>query len=293
MTAPLVHPETPRVAVACGCTLGESALWDDRTGTVLWVDINAPAIWRHRPADSRTTCLPVDEPVGFVALTADPGTVIAGLKSGLARVRLDDGEVDRLAGGALDAPSQRVNDGHVGPDGAIFYGTMDEAEAGASGGLRRWSAGVSREFLGGLVVPNGPAIDPERRLLYSVDTQGGTILAHDLDESGEPGPPRPLIRFEPGWGHPDGLTVDAAGHLWSCHFGGSRITRFTPEGQIERVLPVPTAQVTKCAFGGPDMTRLYITTAARGRDPHLDPMAGHLFTVETGIRGLAAFPALL
>lgn len=292
MSAPAVHPVTPRVVVACGCTLGESALWDHRTGTILWVDIKAPAIWRHSPADSRTTCLPLAETVGFVALTADPGTVIAGLKSGLARLRLEDGAVERLPGGALDDPSQRINDGTAGPYGSVYFGTMDEAEQQPSGGLFRWQGGVSRGFFPGIVVPNGPAIDAERRLLYSVDSQGGLIHVHDLDAAGDPGPPRILIRFEPGWGHPDGLTIDAAGHLWSCHWGGSRITRFTPEGQVERILPVPTAQVTKCAFGGPDLTRLYITTAAIGRDPHLDPMAGHLFAVETGIPGRAADMAL-
>jgi sugar lactone lactonase YvrE len=84
------------------------------------------------------------------------------------------------------------------------------------------------------------------------------------------------------------MTVDSEGFLWVCHWGGSRISRFAPDGTLERVLPVPTAQVSKCAFGGPDLTTLYITTAGIGRDPRIDPMAGHLFTVETGNRGVAA-----
>ena len=84
------------------------------------------------------------------------------------------------------------------------------------------------------------------------------------------------------------MAVDSEGHVWVCHWGASRVTRFAPDGSIERIVPVPTAQVTKCAFGGPDLTTLYITTAAIGRDPHIDVMAGHLFKVETGIRGLQA-----
>ena len=106
-----------------------------------------------------------------------------------------------------------------------------------------------------------------------------------------PGPARPFVRFEEGWGHPDGIAIDAEGHVWVCHWGGSRITRFAPDGEPEWVVPVPTAQVTKCAFGGPDLTTLYIATAGIGRDPHIDPMAGHLFSVETGIRGLPAYIA--
>ena len=108
--------------------------------------------------------------------------------------------------------------------------------------------------------------------------------AVELQATGEP---RPFTRFEQSWGHPDGMAVDAEGHVWVCHWGASRITRFAPDGTVERTVSVPTAQVTKCAFGGPDLTTLYITTAAIGRDPHIDVMAGHLFKVETGgIRGL-------
>ncbi len=109
-----------------------------------------------------------------------------------------------------------------------------------------------------------------------------------IPEGGEIGPAEPLIRFEDGWGKPDGLTLDAEGHLWICHYGASRITRFRPDGSIERVLPIPTALVTKCAFGGPDLTTLYVTTCQRGRDPAIDPMAGHLFRVETPFKGLPA-----
>jgi sugar lactone lactonase YvrE len=125
---------------------------------------------------------------------------------------------------------------------------------------------------------------PDMTTLYTTDTTNGMIYAHVFGD-GLPGEPSRFARFEEGWGHPDGMTVDAEGHVWVCHWGGSRITRFAPDGSVERILPVPTAQVTKCAFGGPGMTTLYITTASIGRDPAIDLMAGHLFAVETGIKG--------
>jgi sugar lactone lactonase YvrE len=140
---------------------------------------------------------------------------------------------------------------------------------------------------GPFTVTNGPAVSADGRVLYATDTRGGTIYAHDLDH-GVPGEPRRFVQFEEGWGRPDGMAVDAEGHLWVCHWGGSRISRFSPEGALERIVPVPTAQVTKCAFGGPDLSTLYVTTAAIGHDPTVDPMAGHVFAVETGVRGLEA-----
>ena len=109
-------------------------------------------------------------------------------------------------------------------------------------------------------------------------------------EDGRIGEARPLIRFEEGWGKPDGLTLDAEDHLWICHYGAGRITRFDPDGLVVYVVPMPTPLVTKCAFGGDDLSTLYVTTCLRGRDPTLEPMAGHLYKVETGFRG---FPANL
>lgn len=287
MTSPTVHPQTPRVAVACGCTLGEGPVWDHRTGTLLWVDIKAPAVWRFTPASGDVQTLSIPERIGFVALTPDPRVVIAGLKSGLARLRLADGALEPIVAPEPDSPSQRINDGAVGPDGSLYFGTLDEERREPGGFFYRWDGQDLTRFHGGFVTTNGPAASHDGRTLYTVDTRGLTIFAHDLAD-GRPGKARIFTRFEEGWGSPDGLAVDAEGHVWSCHWGGSRITRFAPDGSVERTLPVPTALVTKCAFGGPDLTTLYITTAAERRDRQIDPMAGHLFQVETGIKGLPA-----
>lgn len=287
MAHPDVHPETPRVAVPSACLLGEGPVWDQRTGTLLWVDIKAPAVWRFKPETGESENLPVRETVGFVALTDDPEVVIAGFKSGLARLRLASGETETLVRPEPDKPGNRINDGDAGRNGQVYFGTMDDAEAEPTGRFYRWDGRELEAFGGPFVVTNGPAASPDGRTLYTVDSPGRTVYAHALDD-GRPGPGRPFVRFEEGWGHPDGLAVDAEGHVWMCHWGGSRVTRFGPDGSPERIIPVSTAQVTKCAFGGPDLTTLYVTTAGVGRDPHIDPMAGHLFVVETGIRGLPA-----
>jgi sugar lactone lactonase YvrE len=287
MTKPVVNEETPRVAIACGCVVGEGALWDDRNATVLFVDIKNPGIWHYHPGTGKHVRVDVPERVGFVALTPDPDIVVAGFKSGLKRVHLFGGETQDIAAPEPERPENRINDGIVGPDGTLWFGTMDDAETEPTGAFWRWDGRDLTRFHEGIVVTNGPAVSPDGRILYATDTKGGTIHAHDLVD-GLPGTPRPLVRFEEGWGHPDGMAVDEEGHLWVCHWGGSRISRFAPDGAIERVLPVPTAQVTKCAFGGPNLTTLYITTAAINRDPVIDPMAGHLFVVETGIRGMRA-----
>ena len=279
-----IHPQTPRVAVACGCALGEQAVWDHRTGTLLWVDGEDPALWRHRPGAGEPQRLALGEPPGFVALTQDPGTVLAGFRSGLARLRVADGHCERVLVPEPDRPGNRLNGGHAGPDGALYFGSMDEAESQPTGTFHRWDGRDHTCFGGSMPVTNGPAAAPDGRTLYTVDTAAGTVRAHALAQ-GRVGDARTVVRFEPGWGKPYGLTVDAEGCLWVCHYGASRITRFTPDGEAVLVVPVPTALVTHCTFMGPDLSTLAITTARRDRDPGLDPMAGHLFAVDLGIRG--------
>lgn len=287
MTEPAVHPKIPHVAVASGCVVGEGALWDHRTRTVYWVDIKNPGIWRYHPDTGQSSRIDAPERVGFVALTPDPDVVVAGFKSGLVRFGLTSGDVQPLISPEPESPGNRINDGHVGPDGALYFGTMHDDETEPTGSFWRWDGKELTRFHTGIVVTNGPAFSHDGRTLYAADTVNGTIYAFDVD-GGKLGEPRRFLQFDRGWGHPDGMAVDAEGHLWVGHWGGSRITRFTPDGTVERIVPVPTAQVTKCAFGGPDLTTLYITTAAIGHDPHIDPMAGHLFVVETDIRGQQA-----
>lgn len=265
--------------------LGEGPVWDHRSDTLLWVDIKNPGIWRYRPDAKEHFRIDAPERVGFIALTADPDMVVAGFKSGLARFNLRTGAVEHLVSPEEDKPGNRINDGHVGPDGAIYFGTMHDEETEESGAFWRWDGKALTRFHSGFIVTNGPAFSHDGQTLYATDTINQMIYALDVD-GGQVGEPRRFVRFEEGWGHPDGMAVDAEGYVWVCHWGGSRITRFAPDGSVERIVPVPTAEVTKCAFGGPDLTTLYITTASIGHDPHIDPMAGHLFKVETsGIRG--------
>lgn len=289
MTTPLVFPGRHRIAVACGAVLGEGPVWDHRTGTLIFVDIKSCRVWRWRPG-SDPVATDVGEPVGFALLTADPDTLLVGLKSGLARLDLRSGQAENLLRPEPDLPGNRLNDGTVGPGGALYFGSMDDGEADPTGRFYHWSSGELSSFGEQAVITNGPAIDPARRLLYCADTTAGRVFRHALGPDGRPGARELFVQFEAGWGHPDGLAVDAEGHVWIAHHGDSRVTRFSPDGVPELIVPVPTAGVTKPAFGGPDLTTLFVTTAAKGRDPSLDPMAGHVFAFDVGIRGLPAEP---
>lgn len=274
-----------QIAVPCGCRLGEGALWDHRTQRLYWVDIVAAAIWW---LDGRGETMRRDAPeqVGFVALTPDEDVLVAGLKSGLALIDLRNGRTQPIVSPEPERPGNRINDGTVGPDGSIYFGTMDEREREPSGSFWRYARRRLTRFGDPAVVTNGPAISAKGDLIYTVHSAARKVYVHPLD-AGEPGRAELFKLFPDEWGHPDGLAIDAEDHVWICHWGGARITRFRPDASVERVIPIPTAQVTKCAFAGPGLSTLYVTTAQRGR-PASDSLAGHVFSLGLDVKGVPA-----
>ena len=167
MAHPTVDMETPRVAVASACVLGEGPVWDHRNDTLLWVDIKDPAIWRYHPGTGKHSRIEAPERVGFVALTHDPDIVIAGFKSGLVRFNLWGGEDPAARVARAGQPGNRINDGHVGPDGRLYFGTMDDEENEPTGAFWRWDGKELMRFRDDIVVTNGPAFSPDGRTIYT------------------------------------------------------------------------------------------------------------------------------
>lgn len=271
--------------------LGEGALWNPADGCVWFVDIKAPAVHRWRWGDGATASWPMPERVGFVVPRAAGGFVL-GLKSGLALWQPDGDPVAWLPVDA-DRPGNRLNDGTVDPIGRLWFGSMDDGEASATGHLWRLEpAGLSVTAADGpYIVTNGPATSPDGGTLYHTDSVGRTVWAFDLAADGTLANRRVFARFTEADGYPDGMATDAEGGLWVCHWGAGRITRFLPDGRRDRAIALPAPQVTKCAFAGPDLDRLVVTTAAIGLDRAAHPQAGDLFRVDPGVRGWAA-PAM-
>ena len=192
-------------------------------------------------------------------------------------------------------PNARVldvacNDGKIGPDGALWLCTDDLAEQEPRGVLWRIAPdGTAALIDAGFAVGNGPAFSPDGMTMYFADTMASRILVYELvPELGEVRARRVFATMGGKSGFPDGMTVDAQGFLWVAHWGGARISRYDPDGAIERVVPMTVPNVTSVAFAGAELTTLYITTAREGMTPaQLDaaPEAGGLFRLETAIQG--------
>ncbi|WP_370306852.1 SMP-30/gluconolactonase/LRE family protein [Sphingobium abikonense] len=264
--------------------LGEGTLWSARENAVYWVDILAPALNRLSLDDGAVTRVAMPEPLGWVA-ERQAGGFIAGFQSGFAALTLDPLTIEPIGDPEPDFPGNRMNDGKADQQGHIWCGTMDMAEEHDRGSLYRLAPDHGWTVIdSGYRVPNGPCFSPCGQWLYHSDTARRQMYRFRRTENGATDR-EPFIKFAEADGYPDGMTVDADGHIWVAHWGGSRISRFTPEGQLDRAIALPARQVTNICFAGRDLDRMFVSSATVGLD---DPSEhdGGFFEVDCGVKGL-------
>ena len=281
----------PRLIWDLKADLGEGPVWVERDAALWFVDIKCQKIYRFDPHSGEQSAWDAPEQVGFV-LPAESGGFIAGLQSGLYRFDPDSGAFSLIVEVDSDLPDNRLNDGVVDPKGRIWFGTMDNSERAKNGAFYCFDRGeLKRTHLAGIAITNGPAVSPDGDRLYWVDTLAGTISACDIGADGELGPPREIVRIAPREGHPDGPTVDAEGCIWISLYSGWEARRYSPDGALLERVRFPVSNITKVAFGGPDLRSAFATTARhllRADALEQQPLAGGLFRFEPGVTGVAS-----
>jgi xylono-1,5-lactonase len=285
------------VEVACladaGCVLGEGPVWDWRSRVLYWVDIKNPAVHSLDPQTEKSRRWPMPEMIGAIGLRRQGG-LIGAFKGGFAFIDLESGQVTRIADPEAHRPGNRFNDGKVDAAGRFWAGSMDDGERLPSGDLYRLGPDCSvRRFDVGFVVTNGIDWSNDGRTFYFVDSAARRILAYGFDMAdGHLGAPKLFAALDESQGFPDGLTVDADDHVWSAHWNGARVTRYRPDGTVERVIPMPVPLCTSCCFGGPDLATLFVTSASIGLDAEARrraPLSGGVFALTgLGVHGRAA-----
>ncbi|GAA0929664.1 SMP-30/gluconolactonase/LRE family protein [Virgisporangium aurantiacum] len=271
------------------CDLGESALWDAERSRFYWVDITGCRIHALDWDTRRTSTLDVPEPVGCVALRTGGG-LVAALRHELVFCDVDSGRIEVVRDVEAGRPGNRFNDGAVDPGGRFWFGSMDLAEAEPTGSFYCLSADstVSRAF-DGIICSNGPAWSLDGSTMYHVDSTRRRITAYEFDvDTGTVGAGRLFVSDEDELWFPDGVTVDAEGFIWNCKWDGGRIVRYSPDGAVDRVVELPVSRPTRCAFVGPDLNLLAVTTARIGMtDAALvaAPRSGQVLLVDPSTKG--------
>ena len=278
------------LAVPAQCELAEGPVWDAARGLLRWVDILPGQVHAFNPSTSAHTWFDGGDPVGAVGLARSGGLVLA-LADRFVLADHDGQHPGQLGAFTADRSVVRFNDGKPDPWGNFWAGTCAWAPSGPPCALYRLRPdGAVGEIVGDVGLSNGLDWSDDRTAFYFADSATGGVDV--FDTAPDTGTLSHRRRFVTVGGVPDGLTLDAEGGLWVAVWGSGEVRRYTPSGQLDTVIRLPVSQVTSAAFGGADLSTLYITTAREDFTPadlREQPQAGDIFACTPGVTGRLPF----
>lgn len=271
--------------------LGEGAFWNHQTQELWWIDIEGMRLHIFDPQTKANKTIQLDQRIGTV-VPNNEGHAIIALQDGIYQLDLKDQSQKLLAPIEADLKENRMNDGKCDPAGRLWAGTMNvkgEAKKGALYCIE--TDGAHRKMLDSISISNGIVWSADHQRMYYIDTPDRNVKGYDYDKAtGNITNESIIIRIPKGMGYPDGMTIDAEGMLWIAMWDGNCVTRWNPKsGQLLQKIEVPAHNVSSCAFGGPNLDTLYITSARVDMKPEeLEalPLAGGLFSVVPGVVGV-------
>ena len=271
--------------------LGEGPIWHPSEQQLYWVDILAKQVHCFNPETGSDRVWQLDDLCSFVIPGVDQSMYV-GHPQGIFKYDTEFKTRLFIADPEPHLPQNRLNDAQVASNGLLYFGTMDLWESNQSGSF--WGLFPSGEMIrltSGITITNGPAQNAEGTVLYLTDTVARTIYRAPIKTSGRLGEPQVFRTFSLNEGYPDGMAVDSLGRLWCCHWGAGQISCSDANGYVVQRISLPVTNPTKLAFGGDDLSTLYITSARKGlSEEHLSahPMEGSLLKIEVDIPGLAS-----
>ncbi len=279
-----------KVAWEIPALLGEGPVWVESENAVYWVDIFKNKAHRYTLADGGKTTWTFDFEVTSLSPRRDGG-FIGTIKDGYAFINFEVLSASPIVLPEADRPGNRFNDGKVDKSGRYWAGTMDIEQAGETGSLYRLDPDLSaRQCDSDYIICNGPTFNLDNSIIYHTDSIKRTIYALDMAPDGDLSNKRVFAEFTTDdEGVPDGMTTDSEDCIWVAHFGGARITRYSPAGEILQVVPIPALNITSCTFAGAELDTLYIVSASTAMsDEQLKqyPLAGSLFSYKPGVKGV-------
>jgi sugar lactone lactonase YvrE len=273
---------------------GEGILWNDKDGRVWWTDIHGRHLWWFEPRSGKATSIPMPDRVCCFAPRRRGGFIVAFAKE-VAFFDPESGAISPFYCFEPENPETRLNDGRTDRQGRFVAGGMNEgSQTPTSTVIRVDPDGSVSTIITDVGCANSTCFAADGRRMYFADSFAGTIWVYDYDiRAGLPSNRRVLKEFADEPGIPDGSCVDAEGAVWNAVWEGRRLVRLLPDGTIDRVIEMPVLKPTCCAFGGPELDTLYITTSQLEMTPDQlaqEPMAGSLFAFKPGVRGLVDAP---
>jgi D-xylonolactonase len=279
----------PELVVNYECECGENPLWHPLEKRLYWVDIIKGRIFRFDPLSGKHEMCYEDVPVGGFTIQKDGALLLFRTKGEV--VLLHDGKITNVIKEIPEEREHRFNDVIADPNGRVFCGTYSEERK--PGRLYRLDTdGSITKILDNVGCSNGMGFTLDRKQMYFTDSRPAkTIYIFDYDrKTGVISHQRVFVKIPAAEeGVPDGMTVDAAGYIWSAMWDGWVLKRYTPQGKKERSIRFPAKKVSSITFGGEDLNDIYVTTAGGGDKAENGPGAGALFRLRLGIKGMPEF----
>ncbi|MCL5999340.1 MAG: SMP-30/gluconolactonase/LRE family protein [Chloroflexi bacterium] len=277
----------PELIADYACECGEGPMWHPMEQRVYWVDINTGRMFRYDPATGKHEQIYQGDTIGGFTIQED-GALLLFMDRGAVKI-WRDGQFTTVIDEIPAERETRFNDVFADPAGRVFCGTMPTKDR--KGRLYRLDPdGTLTIMLEDIGCSNGMGLTPDRKHLYYTDSNAYTIYLFDYDErTGALTNQRVFVTSPESEGLPDGMTVDAEGYVWSARWDGSCLVRFTPQGEENIRIRFPAKKVSSVIFGGKDYTDMYVTTAGGDQKNTDGPLAGSLFRVNLGIRGVPEY----
>lgn len=273
------------------CLLGEGPVWVANEQMLRFVDIKQGRLHRYVPATGACETVELGGKPSFVMPNVNGGLIV-GSEHGVWRV---EGDTLGACISRIDQPAHnRTNDGTVDARGRLWFGTMDDQEQQPTGALYCLDGEGLHKMGGEAVVTNGPAITPDGKTLYHVDSGNRTIWRYIIEDGPQLSVGEVFLQLSEADGYPDGIVLDSECCLWVALWDGWSVRRYAPDGRLMMNVALPCARVTKIAFGGDDLCTAYVTTARVGLsddDLAKQPLAGGLFAFDLLIPGLPGHTA--
>ena len=275
----------PKIIFPKNLILGEGPIWIPDTKSLMWLDIKGKSLHTFSYITGNIKEKNLDKTTTWILPILNSNKFLVGTEDGVEEYNYNDNKFELKLQIEEDLPNNRLNDAKIDKNGNLWFGTMDDTEKEESGSF--YCLKPTYELIkidDSYTVTNGQAIANDDKKIYHVSSLQKKVFCYDKNNT-KLSNKRIFFELDPNDGYPDGLTIDDDNFLWLAVWGGSKVIRISPNGEVDKILTFPTSQITSCVFGGPEMNILFVTSASVGKNTSQDVNAGNLFSVKTNKKG--------
>jgi len=275
----------PKILSSKNLILGEGPIWLPHSKSLMWLDIKGKTLHTFSYNTNNCTSKNLVKSTTWILPILNSNLFLVGTEDGVEEYNHVENKYELKLSIESNIPNNRLNDAKIDKIGNLWFGTMDDTENEKSGSF--YCLKPNYELIkidDSYTVTNGPTITYDDKKLYHVSSLQKKVFCYEKNNTTLSNK-RIFFELDENDGYPDGLTIDDENFIWLAVWGGAKVLRISPDGEVDKTITFPTSQITSCVFGGSEMNILFVTSASVGKILTEDVHAGNLFSVETNSKG--------